>query len=416
MSLRVGRSVSERLGVLPLAVAALATALFVYTGLSRQDAFLNEGWWYQLGTMHYRLAEFFSLPQWYVIHAWPRGPRNVVSAICSGIFWPLEVWLTALAVHWILKRLGKPQVAGEPKSAAEESSAPAGEAFSRRSFLRAGAYAVPTAFVLLGGYSSGFAPERIVVRRLRFPVKGLPAGLHGLCIAHLSDFHISEFIGPAYIRRVLQVAEAEKADIALLTGDYVTDGRGFPMIADLIADYLRPQLGIWCTLGNHDHWQNADKCRAEFKRVGLPLIDNDRRFLTRDGMTTEPQPDSICIAGLGDYWEDKMDFAAALGGVPGETPRIILSHNPDSAEVFRIDGTTPPRIDLMLSGHTHGGQVSLPGVGALIVPSRYGQKYAGGLVQGPHWPVHISRGIGMAVLPVRFRVPPEFSIITLTTA
>jgi hypothetical protein len=98
-----------------------------------------------------------------------------------------------------------------------------------------------------------------------------------------------------------------------------------------------------------------------------------------------------------------------LEGVSESMPRIVLAHNPDTAE------TVPPgvRVDLMCSGHTHGGQVSLPLVGTPIVPSEYGSRYAGGLCLGPSCPVVVSRGVGMAILPVRFRVPPEIGVIEL---
>jgi predicted MPP superfamily phosphohydrolase len=99
-----------------------------------------------------------------------------------------------------------------------------------------------------------------------------------------------------------------------------------------------------------------------------------------------------------------------------ETPRLVIAHEPDTAEIGPLRDADAPRIDLMLSGHTHGGQVRLPLVGAPIVPSRYGQKYAGGLVEGPRFPVLVSRGIGMSILPIRFAVAPEIVEVTLTRA
>jgi predicted MPP superfamily phosphohydrolase len=118
------------------------------------------------------------------------------------------------------------------------------------------------------------------------------------------------------------------------------------------------------------------------------------------------------VGGVGDLWEDTTDLAVALSDVSVDCPRILLSHNPDFAEqadTFSAD----LRVDLQISGHTHGGQVQLPVVGAPMVPSRYGGKYAGGLVEGPRWPVIVSRGVGMAILPVRFGVEPEVGLIQL---
>jgi predicted MPP superfamily phosphohydrolase len=110
--------------------------------------------------------------------------------------------------------------------------------------------------------------------------------------------------------------------------------------------------------------------------------------------------------------EDATRFEAALAYVPEAMPRLMLSHNPDAAEDRDLLAIRP-RIDLMISGHTHGGQVRFPVVGSMIVPSRYGQKYAMGLVKGPVCDVFVSRGIGTTILPIRFNVPPEIAVIEL---
>ena len=107
-----------------------------------------------------------------------------------------------------------------------------------------------------------------------------------------------------------------------------------------------------------------------------------------------------------------IDPVLALGGVPPSMPRVVLSHNPASVEDPRVTGG--PRLDLMLSGHLHGGQIKLPFVGNLGINSRFRNKYIEGLVQAPTCQIVISRGVGMSVLPVRFGVPPELVEITLT--
>ena len=122
--------------------------------------------------------------------------------------------------------------------------------------------------------------------------------------------------------------------------------------------------------------------------------------------------EGLCLAGVGDLWTDRQLYARALAGVPGTTPRLLLSHNPDIAEE-RAFVSSGFRVDLMLSGHTHGGQIYIPGLGTPILPSRYGQKYAQGLVQGPTCPVFVSRGLGTALLPLRVGVPPEIAVIEL---
>ena len=175
---------------------------------------------------------------------------------------------------------------------------------------------------------------------------------------------------------------------------------------------LRGRLGVLAVLGNHDHWEGAAACRAAFARGGVRLLDRDRVFLGPGGITEAPTEDTICLAGLADLWEEQHDPREPLDQVPEGMPRLLLSHNPDYAELLPAG----LRVDLMLSGHTHGGQVRLPWVGTPKIPSRYGQKYAGGLCQGPTCPVLVSRGVGMGFLPVRLGVPPEMSLITLTRA
>ena len=147
--------------------------------------------------------------------------------------------------------------------------------------------------------------------------------------------------------------------------------------------------------------------------MGVPLIDNDRLFLSARGISDAQVPgQSLCLAGLGDLWENAGPLEPVLEGLPGDMPRIVLTHNPDTAETLK----SGLRIDLMCCGHTHGGQVWVPGLGTPIVPIRHGDKYAGGWCEGPQCPVIVSRGVGMAVLPVRFGVRPEIGVITLQPA
>jgi hypothetical protein len=205
---------------------------------------------------------------------------------------------------------------------------------------------------------------------------------------------------------------AEQPDLVLLTGDYVHQTPSAIPDGIAVLTELKSRLGSLAVLGNHDHWEGTEACRAEFVRHGLPLIDNQRVFLSARGLSEQPVGPCLAICGVGDLWEDSVDPEKALQDVPADCPRLLLSHNPDVAEL--IPNRFPRlRFDLQLSGHTHGGQVSFPGVGTPIVPSAYGPRYAGGLVQGPAWPVVVSRGVGLTVLPVRFRVPPEVGLITL---
>jgi len=226
----------------------------------------------------------------------------------------------------------------------------------------------------------------------------------------VSDTHYGPFVSLSYLRSVIQQANALSADLIVLTGDYVhrTPKAIGPGVG--VLKQLQARLGVVGVLGNHDHWEGAQAVREAFAQADIPLMDNRRCYLGRDFLRPDADAGEVIgIGGVGDLWEDEVRFDQALGGMPQSVPRIVLAHNPDTAE--RI----PPefRVDLMLSGHTHGGQISIPGYGPPVVPSAYGQRYAGGWCAGPRCPVIVSRGVGMAILPVRFGVPPEIGEITL---
>ena len=130
--------------------------------------------------------------------------------------------------------------------------------------------------------------------------------------------------------------------------------------------------------------------------------------MNNTGIWLERGRERLRIYGIGDLWTDRQDLASALGDATDRDAVILLSHNPDFAEEIK-----DPRVGLVLSGHTHGGQIVLPAIGAPIVPSRYGQKYLYGLVKGPSCQVFVTRGVGTSTPPVRFLCRPEVVLITL---
>jgi predicted MPP superfamily phosphohydrolase len=320
------------------------------------------------------------------------------------------------AVWWLWKRKVRRVVDKRRARRQPDEPAPTGPlpVFSRRRFLVMSAAATP--FALGAGplsYAALVEPQRLKVRRYAVTIPDLSPELDGIRLVHISDTHYGPYVGKRFLRSVIDQANALRCDVAVLTGDYVhRTPRAVQPGIRLLRD-IDTRLGAVAVLGNHDHWEGADACRGAFGDIGIPLIDNDRLFLSGDGLGVTPEPGrSICLAGAGDLWEDNVSFPKAFRDVPGEMPRIVLSHNPDVAEAV----PQHRRIDLMCSGHTHGGQMRMPGVMAPVVPSAYGAKYAGGLVRGPRCPVVVSRGIGLAVLPARFAVPPELVVIRLRRA
>lgn len=257
------------------------------------------------------------------------------------------------------------------------------------------------------------ALRRIRIRKYEVPLYDLPPELDGTRIVHISDTHYGPYTGLMFLHEVARRANALEPDVVVFTGDYVhLTPRSIKQGIEVLTRF-HSRFGSVAVLGNHEHSEGADVCRRVFRRIGLPLIDNSRLFLTPNGLSPVPTfGKSLCLAGVGDYIKKDVSFDSALHDVPGDMPRIVLSHNPDAAELVGPNH----RVDLMLSGHTHGGQIRLPGIGAPWNGSRHGKKYLGGLCQGPRCPVLVSRGIGIAFIPVRFRVPPELVLIVLHTA
>jgi predicted MPP superfamily phosphohydrolase len=252
----------------------------------------------------------------------------------------------------------------------------------------------------------------------------LSESLNGVRAVFLSDTHLGPRIPAAYVSGVVEQALSLKPDLVLLGGDYVHAGSRYIRPAvDLFRPFIEAHIPTVAVLGNHDWYNSRGLIGRHLSELGVRMVDNShvlinartRRFA--EGSATPSE--ALCIAGVGDLMMDYVDIRSALEAVPEHMPRLLLSHNPDVAELAPLrggSGREPPRIDLMLSGHMHGGQIALPMIGPLYVPSRWGRKYAGGLVKGPKFPVLVSRGVGMSICPVRICVPPELLEVTLVRA
>jgi predicted MPP superfamily phosphohydrolase len=240
---------------------------------------------------------------------------------------------------------------------------------------------------------------RVVQRTIALP--NLPSPFRGMTVALLADVHHGPYVPLGYIRHVVGMTNALNPDIVLLAGDYVHQSAVYipPGIAAL--GKLRAPMGRFAVRGNHDNHEFAPITRAALAEADLPDLNNTGLWLNRRGAR-------LRIAGVGDLWTDEQDLDAALGDATPDDAVVLLSHNPDFVETIR-----DPRVGLVLSGHTHGGQVVVPGFGAPIVPSQYGQKYLRGLVQGPIARVYVTSGVGTITPPVRFLCRPEIVLITL---
>jgi predicted MPP superfamily phosphohydrolase len=271
---------------------------------------------------------------------------------------------------------------------------------SRRRFLRLASAA--GAGGLIGFYPIFIERYIVLVNRYRIPVPHLPEAFAGFIIVHLTDLHYGALVPLSLIRSVVQRANRLSGDTIVCTGDYIHERNSTVQIDQVwpVLYDLRAKQGVYSSLGNHDHWGNTDRSVHWLERSGQS-VRHRARSIERGG-------EQIWIAGGGDLWEDHRSFDVILRDVPEGDCRIVLAHNPDSA-----DTDFSARIDLMLSGHTHGGQVRLPCVGAPVLPVK-NKRYSSGLMRSDRgMRLFISRGIGWAVYPVRFNCYPEIAVLEL---
>ncbi|MBX3375691.1 MAG: metallophosphoesterase [Phycisphaeraceae bacterium] len=356
------------------------------------------------------------------------GPFWVVCNVLTKDWGVYNFWLSALAcllasgVVLLVVRRAVSWRASKLRNHAGDSSE---ERISRRRFLVDSPLLGGAALLAaVGGHSAAIAPYSIRLRRYRVPIHDLPESFDGLRAIFIADTHLGPRVPAAYIRDVIATALSLKPDLALLGGDYVHAGtRYIKPAAAMFRPLVEAGVPVVGVLGNHDWYNSRGLVRTFLEKTGVHMVDNARVFLDAQSRRIVAQPPSsgICIAGVGDFLCDVVDADRALAGVPSGMPRVLLSHNPDVAELPTIAGRSgvgggQRRIDLMLSGHTHGGQIGLPFIGPLYVPGNNGTKYAGGFVQGPAFPVIVSRGVGMSICPIRFCVPPELVEVKFTRA
>jgi predicted MPP superfamily phosphohydrolase len=272
----------------------------------------------------------------------------------------------------------------------------------RRIFLKAvAAAALPgaAATASYGLYEAGW----VEVVRPQLPLPRLPHAFDQLSIAFLTDIHHGPFTSLDYVASVVRTTLALRPDLILLGGDYsLKDSKYIHPCFEVLAG-LKAPLGVFGVLGNHDYWHGLEETREGFKAAEITE-------LTNRGVWLERGSSRFRLAGVDDLWMGKVDVTGALGEAKPDDACLVVSHNPDVAEKLR-----DPRVGLMLSGHTHGGQVVFPG-GAPFVPSHYGQKYLHGLCHAPATTVYVSRGLGCMSIPIRFGSRPELTLISLAAS
>lgn len=255
-------------------------------------------------------------------------------------------------------------------------------------------------------YAGVIEPSLLLLREHRVASRWWPAGQAPLRIGVLSDLHAAwPSMTIARVDGIVSRLLAARPDVVLLPGDFVSTHTHFvrPLAIEPVAAVLArlaravPTLAV---LGNHDWYYGGERVAAALAESGIAVLRNEARRLNLGG-------GHVWIAGLDDGWTRRADLGRTLRAVDGSAPLVLLSHVPDPFLCL------PPEVALTVAGHTHGGQVCLPGFGPLRTVSSVPRRLAHGLseVGGQH--LYVSGGVGTTALPVRFARPPEIALLTL---
>ncbi|NOU88553.1 twin-arginine translocation signal domain-containing protein [Paenibacillus sp. LMG 31460] len=276
---------------------------------------------------------------------------------------------------------------------------------SRRDFLKKsvqGALGLFGAAGLSGIYSHWIEPYWIEIKQVDVTLANLPSAFHQFRIVHFSDLHLGFNSKPEHLSELVGRVRQIKPDLICFTGDLVD--RSVSVISEAVAalSQLQAPFGQYAVLGNHDAFGNRRAVTRGLSQAGFHVLHN-KHAVVRKGK------DKLYVAGVDDPWVGTPDIDAALLQIPENSCTILLAHEPDFADQY---GRFP--VDLQLSGHSHGGQICIPLIGALYTPP-HGSKYTNGLYQIPNsrLQVYTTRGIGMTRIPLRFNCRPEFTVMTL---
>ncbi len=282
---------------------------------------------------------------------------------------------------------------------------------TRRDFLRTAARLGAGAAVAAGSYGAFYERQHVVVRHVEIPLTRLPEALDGLTIAQISDLHYHPQFSAGVISKAVELIRQLNPDILALTGDYVTlsefrsedpgAAKAASPCAKLLAS-LRPKLGVFAVLGNHDTFTDPVYVEGALTEHGIRVLSNQATPVEKDG-------ERIWIAGTADALGGFPDLDAALRGLPQKEPVVLLAHEPDFA-----DEAAKYPVDLQLSGHSHGGQIRLPFLPPPVLP-RLGRKYPIGLRKVGPMALYTNIGLGTIGVPIRILAPPEVTLFTLRT-
>jgi hypothetical protein len=262
-------------------------------------------------------------------------------------------------------------------------------------------------------YARHVEPTWLEVNRLHVPVRDLPAAFDGFRIVQLSDLHCGPKVTDAYLTEAVDLALAERPDLIVLTGDFIHKGYHHVDRAAASIRRLRAPHGVYAVLGNHDYSiRNALGIRRHrhlHRAVADALAGEGVQVLRNETVALTRGPAAVDLTGVDDLWSRTCDLDRAYAGHEPARPRLVLAHNPRTVE--RLRGR---RCDLMLSGHTHGGQVDWPGLGRVTL-GRKARRLAAGLYRHESTYVYVNKGVGFG-WRFRFATRPEVAVLALERA
>jgi len=248
--------------------------------------------------------------------------------------------------------------------------------------------------------ASAFSPDP-EIKQTDVWLNRLSPAHEGLKIAQLTDLHHSLFTPLEEIQRAVHMANHLRPDVVALTGDYVTLSPAYIWPVARALGKLRARLGVFAILGNHDFRVDPEEITRALRAQRIRVLRNAHCVL-RSGSA------KLWVVGVDDLWWEAADIRAALRSIPARDPKILLCHNPLGIHMAAAHG-----IDLMLSGHTHGGQVRLPMVGSVYGRSKLGERFVEGWNRLDGTQIYVSRGIGKVLVPLRVGCPAEISLLRL---
>ena len=261
---------------------------------------------------------------------------------------------------------------------------------------------------LLLSYAYFIEPRQFVITEKTISVQNWTSEANDFKIVAISDIHGgSHYMDDARIKFVVEQANAQDADIIVLLGDFVSEVGGkssaLRMPMSVIADNLqglKTRYGVYAVIGNHDWWHDEREVRRELERIGYTVLENEAASFDKNGQT-------IAIIGIEDFWKRrKVDIEKVLANINPRRNIIAITHNPDSFDQL------PDGISILLAGHTHGGQVVLPFIGAPVVVAK--REYLRGHIEKNGKNLFVTTGYATTFPFIRLSVPPEISVLNLT--